>query len=249
MLRVPARRGHEHGVSQTQGQPSPEAWNILEELATSWKTLPEAEDALKSIYGSMYRDSVWRPALAALMGSEMMEAALDELEKFKAAQEAAAENGAVEVGAWDEPMTVVETELMEAVSELKTRRCIFGPLPSLEDLVNPPGELGSGENPDKFESDADIIEVVRRGVDGEVEEEGDDDEIEECPPPQMSRAEMAKRCKTLRLVCIDAGVEASYELSKVLRKFEAQLRVMDLHKSTQQRLDGWLEAGASSLLL
>ncbi|KAH9014100.1 hypothetical protein EDB84DRAFT_1443972 [Lactarius hengduanensis] len=74
----------------------------------------------------------------------------------------------------------------------------FGPLPSLEDLVNPPGELGSGENPDKFESDADIIEVVRRGVDGEVEEEGDDDEIEECPPPQMSRAEMAKRCETLR---------------------------------------------------
>ncbi|KAH9007658.1 hypothetical protein EDB84DRAFT_1447383 [Lactarius hengduanensis] len=201
----------------------------------------------KSIYGSTYRDSVWRPALAALTGSETTEAALDELEKFKAAQGAAAENGAVEVGARDEPMTVVETELMEAVSELKNRRRIFGPLPSLEDLVNPPGELGSGENPDKFESDADIIEVVRRGVDGEVEEEGDDDEIEECPPPQMSRAEMAKRCETLRLVCIDAGVEASYELSKVLRKFEAQLRVMDLHKSTQRRLDGWLEAGASSL--
>ncbi|KAH8993063.1 hypothetical protein EDB86DRAFT_3244227 [Lactarius hatsudake] len=101
----------------------------------------------------------------------------------KAVQEAAAENSTVEVEAQDKPMMVMETELMEAVSELKTCCHIFGPLPSLEDLVNPP------------------------------------------------------------------GVEASYELSKVLRKFEAQLRTMDLRMSTQQRLDGWLEAGASSLSL
>ncbi|KAH9009875.1 hypothetical protein EDB84DRAFT_1446069 [Lactarius hengduanensis] len=191
---------------------------------------------------STYQDSVWRPALAALTGSETTEAALDELERFKAA----AENGAVEVGAQqDEPMKVVEAELMDAVAELKARRCIFGSLPSLEDLVKPPGELEIGENPDKFESDADIIEVVRRGVVDEAEEDDDENEIEECPRPQMSRSEMAKRCETLRLVCIDAGVEASYELSKALRKFEAQIRAMDLQKSTQQRLDGWLGAGAS----
>jgi DDE superfamily endonuclease len=239
MLRIPARRGHEseHGVSQT----SSDAWNILEDLATSRKTLPEAEDNLKKVYGSTYQDSVWRPALSAITGSETTEAALDELAKFKAA--AAAKNGTVEVGDLDGPMKAVETELMDAVVELKTRRRIFGALPSLEDLVNPPGEAGeleTSENPDRFESDADIVEFVRNGVTREAEDEDVEDDIEECPPPQMSRPEMAKLCETLRAVCIGAGVEAAYDLSKVLRKFETQIRVVELQRSTQQRLDGWL---------
>ena len=72
--------------------------------------------------------------------------------------------------------------------------------------------------------------------------------VDDCPQPQMSWLEMVKLCETLRLVCIDAGVEAAYELSKVLRRFEAQLRALDLQNSTQQRLDGWLGAGASSSL-
>jgi len=88
--------------------------------------------------------------------------------------------------------------------------------------------------------------VVRKGVNGEVESEVDEDEVEECPQPQMSRREMAKPSETLRLVCIGAEVEAAYELSKVLRKFEAQIRTLDLQKSTQQRLGGWLRVGESS---
>jgi len=234
MLRIPARHGHEDGAQDGVCQASSEAWNVLEDLATSQKTLPEAEDGLKKIYGNTYQDSVWRPALAALTGSETTEAALEELAKFKAT----AENSVVEVGARDRPMQVVKTKLMDAVVELKARRRIFGPLPSFEDLVNPPGELEIGENPDRFESDTDIIEVVRKGVNGEVESEVDEDEVEECPQPQMSRAEMAKLSETLRLVCIGAEVEVVYELSKVLRKFEAQIRTLDLQKSTQQRLGG-----------
>jgi hypothetical protein len=108
-----------------------EAWNILEDLATSWKTLPEAEDSLEKVYGSMYQDSIWRPALAAITGSETTEAALDELEKFKAA-----ENRIVNKA--DGHMKAVETQLMDAVTELKACRRIFRALPSLEDLVNPP---------------------------------------------------------------------------------------------------------------
>jgi hypothetical protein len=158
MLRIPARHGHE--------QTSPEAWSVLEDLATSRKTLLEAEDSLKKIYGSTYQDLVWRPALAAITGSETTDAALDELAKFKAA-------GMVRAGDPD-------------------GRRIFGPVPSIEDLVNPPGELEIGENPDLFESDADIVEVVRKGATGGAEDEDVETEVEECPPPQMSRPEMAE---------------------------------------------------------
>ena len=238
ILRIPARCGHEHGASQTP----PEAWGVLEDLATSRKTLPEAEDTLEKIYGSTYRDCVWRPALAAITGSETTEAALDELARFRAATE----NCAVNMGGSDGPMRDAETELMGAVTELRARRRIFGPLPSLDDLVNPPGELEIGENPDRFENDADIVELVRKEFTGGVEVEGVEDEIEESPPPQLSRHEMAKLCETLRGVCIGTGVEVAYELSKVLRRFETQLRVVDSQRSTQQRLDGWLGVGASS---
>ncbi len=36
------------------------------------------------------------------------------------------------------------------------------------------------------------------GVNGEAESEVDEDEVEECPQPQMSRLEMAKLSETLR---------------------------------------------------
>ena len=138
----------------------------------SRKTLPEAEDGLEKVYGSTYWDFIWWPALAAITGSETNEAALGELERFKAM-----ENGIVE------DSEVVEAELMGAIVELKAQNRIFGPLPSVEDLVNPPGKLAIDDDRDLFKSDADIIEEVCKGV----SEEGDvDDEIQECSPPQMS---------------------------------------------------------------
>jgi hypothetical protein len=173
MLCIPvARHGHRRGASQTSLEP----WDILEDLATSQKTLPEAEEALNKVYGSTYNNLVWRPALVAITGSETTDAALDKLTKFKAA-----ETGIVNKGA--RHTEAVETELMDAIVELKARNCIFGPLPSVEDLMNPPGKLEIGDDPDRFTSDANIIKAVHKGV--SVGEDSDD-EIEECSPPQMS---------------------------------------------------------------
>ncbi|KAF8262144.1 hypothetical protein EI94DRAFT_1809260 [Lactarius quietus] len=234
MLRIPALRVHSLAVNQA----SSEAWNILEDLATSRKTLPEAEEGLEKVYGSTYQDSVWWPALVAITGSETTEDALEELAKFKAAVSDVAE----EV---DRQTEVVEIVPMDAVAELKACQRIFGPLPSVEDLVNPPGELETGENLEQVKSDAEIVEAVRKGV--SKEEEKEEDGIEECPPPQMSRPEMVKISGSLRSVCVGVDVEAGYELSKVLRKFEAQIRALELQKSTQQRLDGWLDTGVVSL--
>ena len=176
MLRIPVRNDSGHAISQV----SSDAWNTLEDLATSRKTLPESEDSLKEIYGGTYEDSIWRPALAAITGSETTEAALDELAKFKAKFK---ENAARMVNKADGQADTVETDLMEAVTELKARRRIFGSLPSLDDLVNPPGELEIGEGLELFKSDADIVKAVQKKV---SEEESTEDEIEECSPPRMS---------------------------------------------------------------
>jgi hypothetical protein len=59
---------------------------------------------------------------------------------------------------------------------------------------------------------------------------------------------MAGLSESLRLVCLSSEVEAGYKLSKVLRRFEAQLWALELQKSTQQRLDAWLDVGALLLL-
>jgi hypothetical protein len=112
------------------------------------------------------------------------------------------------------------------------------PGPKAPQKVNPLDELKIGKNTDVFESDTDIIEVVQRGMDLD---------IEEISPPQMSRPLLAKLSETLRLSCISAGVKAGYDLSKVLRNFEAQIQAEELQTSTQQRLDGWFGVGAASL--
>lgn len=65
MLCIPARHESGHGINKA----SLEAWNILEDLTMSWKTLPEAEESLKKVYGSTYQDLMWQPALAVITGS------------------------------------------------------------------------------------------------------------------------------------------------------------------------------------
>ena len=155
---IPLRCGHGHGVSQA----SLEAWNVLEDLVTSQKTLAEAEEGLKKVYGNTYKDSIWRPALAAITGSESTEDALDELAKFKAAELPLepAENGTIKEG--NGQIEAVKTELIDAIVELKACHCIFRPLPSFDELMNPPSELEIGGNPDLFTSDADIVEAVHK---------------------------------------------------------------------------------------
>ena len=72
-----------------------------------------------------------------------------------------------------------------------------------------------------------------------------DDEVEEISPPQMSQPAMAKLSEDLWSVCLGAEVEIDFELLKVLRRFKAQIQAVDLQKSTQKKLDEWLDIGAS----
>lgn len=113
----------------------------------------------------------------AITESEINEAALGELEKFKAMENCIVEN------LEGERQTVVEAKLMGAVVELRAWNHIFRPPSSIEDLVNPSGKLEIDEDADLFKSDAGIIEAACKGV---SEEEDVDNEIEECSPSQIS---------------------------------------------------------------
>ena len=170
----------------------------------------------------MYKDLVWQPALAVITGSETTEDVLNKLAKFKAA-----ESRIDNLNEGNRQREAVETELMDAVTELKVCWCIFGPLPSLEDLVNPPGELEIGEDLNQYKNDPDIVEAVCKGV---IEEGGINDKIEECSPPQMSWVGMVRLSESLWKVFLGANVEAGYEFSKVwgsLRS-KSKLYVMSL---------------------
>lgn len=122
MIHIPARQ-RSHGSESQVSQASLEAWNILEDLTTSQKTLPEAEDSLEKLYDSTYQDSDWWAVLTAITGSETTG---DAIGKFKAVGNIIKER--------DRQTERIETELIEAVTELKACHQIFGPIPSLEDL-------------------------------------------------------------------------------------------------------------------
>ena len=62
----------------------------------------------------MYKDLVWQPALAAITGSETTEDVLNKLAKFKAA-----ESRIDNLNEGNRQREAVETELMDAVTELK----------------------------------------------------------------------------------------------------------------------------------
>src|SRR4051812_16732589 len=46
------------------------AWDIVKKFATTDMTLPQAEEALKNLFGTGYVDEKWRPALTAVMNAE-----------------------------------------------------------------------------------------------------------------------------------------------------------------------------------
>ena len=59
------------------------AWDILEKFATTDKSLPQAENALKDHFGDQYMDEKWRLALDTVMAAENnTTAALDSIREL-----------------------------------------------------------------------------------------------------------------------------------------------------------------------
>ena len=238
-LHVPAK-----SRSHAPDSPIAAAWNVLEELATTDMTLPQAEDRLQSVLGDGYVDEEWRPALCAVMAAENdVEAALNSISNLRLTADL---DRTIPIS--DEPPAQshnVEEDLLKCVARLKERNRIFGPASTLEELVNPVEEQEIGEDSRKFESDEDIVDAVRREeaiTRGEIIEVDSDDEDD--PGHQVDDdadigvTEMMALCQRLEKASLKGGTSnaLSYNVSQVLRRFRVELSRVQIQNAKQVTL-------------
>ena len=242
MLRLPPT-----GTPQTRSDPKiTAAWTILEEFATTDMCLPEAEQALKDHFRDQYIDSEWRPALDAVMSAENdTSVALENIKKLRLTSGLNPSNTSP-----DSPLhtpttqcATLEADLMASVVELKSRNRIFGPLATIEELVNPVEEQENEDSLNGPMNDANIVAQVRHeqalNVEEVSENEGsdDDDESEDRTQNGPGTTEMVEICQRLESVCLGTGVGNALELSKNLRRFRAELVRMRMANARQVTLD------------
>ena len=204
-------------------------------------SLPEAEAQLQNHLGTQYDDRDWRPALKAVMDAEN-----DSIKALEAIRELSLACNLPKLtirlpGRPNPQLANAETQLMEAVEELRERNRIFN-MPTLEDLVNPAEEDEDLDCPSdgEFEGgDADIVAQVQWELeetdasDSEVENEGKGD-----ADIVLSRAETMKLCEQLEQLSLKHGGENfSLKLPRQLRLFRAQLYREEFKNAKQVTLD------------
>ncbi|KAF8997433.1 hypothetical protein BDQ17DRAFT_1429115 [Cyathus striatus] len=142
-------------------------------------------------------------------------------------------------------ISIEENTLMESVKELKRRNRIFGPPPTLDNLVNPQEEQEVGDSPYRFEGgDNDIVKevehemAVERGEVIEIDdsESSDGEEVDEA----VTRPDAILLCERLEKACLQHGnAEFSLNLLANLRQFRAHLRGEDFCNAKQKTLENF----------
>jgi len=212
-------------------------------------SLPETELALQAHLGDCFVDTDWQPALAAVMDAEgdtnQARQMVDDFYK-KATHRSGLKiriPALSTVLSKPQQATVVEADLMDTILELKSRNRIFGPAPSINDILDPIEERQQ-EQTETDGSVKGIADVVRREIaveNGEIIEiddsEDDDNEDDNAP----CRADLIKLCQQLQLGCMQhSDPQFSLELSHQLLKFRAILQKEELHNTTQTTLDSYI---------
>ncbi|PPQ89168.1 hypothetical protein CVT25_006541 [Psilocybe cyanescens] len=164
----------------------PGAWEILHQFASTDMTLPVAEEKLMTYLGNCYNNKDWCPALKSVMYAEGdVVKAHESLWKFSKICEHP--KLIIKLPAHPPQAVAIEENLLKLVETLKSWNRVFGPLPSIEDLVNPAEESQEAEDsPFAFpEGDHEIIDqVVYKGqVNGWVIYEDEDSDDEEAQDP------------------------------------------------------------------
>ena len=100
-------------------------------------TLPVAEERLIKHLGNRFKDNDWRPALKAVMDAEGdVPAAQLAVQRFSV--KCSQPKLTIKLPATRPPQIVaIEKELIASVEDLQKRNCIFGVLPTLEELLDP----------------------------------------------------------------------------------------------------------------
>ena len=130
---------------------------------------------------------------------------------------------------------------MSSVAILKGRNRIFGSLPTISELINPPEERENGDNLQVLDDDEIVAQVhyekaLEQGEIQEVEVESEDEEDDDAPP-QVTTIEALEMCRTLGSFCLGTGVGSAMELSRVLLRFRAEVSQEYMQNMKQRTLD------------
>ncbi|KIK18876.1 hypothetical protein PISMIDRAFT_108665, partial [Pisolithus microcarpus 441] len=227
----------------------PLAWTIVRDFVTSDMTLPEVESALQLHLGDRFVDADWQPALKVVMDAEGdVDQALEAVDEL---QDAAASQTGLKIKIPTQSSgllktcqsTSVEAELEDHISTLKTRKRIFGDVPTLDEVFSPVEErqLEGSESDGTVKGIANQVrEEFSADCIGAIEVE--DDEDDEEPTLSTSRTELIALCQQLEGVCMQFGdPQFSLTLTDILHKYRAMLRWEDILNSTQTTLDKYIQ--------
>jgi hypothetical protein len=215
-------------------------WDIVVQYAGESWSLPEAHACLQECLGDQFIASKWKESLDTVLGAEedtsATLAALATL-RNKWAPDAPLESPDALSESPDECHDI-ENELLNLVTQLKDRRCIFGQPCTLDEILDPEEEQEIGENTHAFEGeDAEIVGMVQQEmgpVRGNTEEIDSDDEAEVVPLPLK---EMIKMCRILEENSMVVCTEGALELIKALRQYWTHLQRMSREGKKQMMLD------------
>ena len=219
------------------------AWDIVRQFVGSDMTLPQAKEKLLAHLSNRYKDADWRPVLKAIMDAEGdVTKAQDAVQAFAAACEQP--RLFIKLPA-SRPRQVVALEngLMESVEELKARNRVFGPLPSIDDLVNPAEERETYEDaPHAFlDGDNEIVSQVQHEIrvqKGEVIELDDKDSDKENDlETNVSCRDTIDLVTRLERLSIKFGGSMTLDLTWHLRKFRGFLHQKELSNAKQTSLE------------
>lgn len=221
-------------LSKTPNSKDEQAWSIIHDFATTDMTLPDAETALKNMWGDDYAENRWQPALKAVMDAENdVSAALSTIKKIQLTFASDLSPVATKTPQAQQ----IEQDLMQSVMELKKRNRVHGTLLTLEELVNPLDEKEIGED-SLGHNDDEIVDQINREKEGGTasDNESDSDADKEKEPP-LGRQAAIHLCQQLESYCLEEGGEHVLELLYNLRRFRAQLRREDMQSAKQMTLE------------
>lgn len=135
----------------------------------------------------------------------------------------------------------LEADLMASVVELKNWNQIFGPLATVEELVNPVEKQENKDSLNEAMDDGDIVAQVHYEQASNVEEVSEDkrsnDESEDMTQNGLGTTEIVELCKQLETVCLGTKVGNALELTRNLHYFRAKLLRMRMANVRQVTLD------------
>lgn len=201
---------------------------------------------LQTHLGARFVDSDWQPALTAVMNAEgdadKALSVIDDLCK------SASSRSGLKIRIPAKPSVLskayqavsVEAELLDNISALKARNRIFGPMPSIDEILDPIEERQQEDTKTdgSVKAIAELVQKEADEADRAVEEVDDSDDGDDEGPLVPSRAELIMLCQQIELGCMHYGdPQFSLDLSHQLFKFRGILRREELKYTTQTTLD------------